>query len=219
MTRMDPPQFLLDALTDSITSGTFIDTKLYVFSRRERSGRVGSPRALYCNSRVLNTVPYLSACGYHNLVQCCAPNRMAQKYFQMGFQKGKRGISTEDSRPTPTLTPMTTTIYPTATLKMGPLFLKKKMRNLPKVMAPNYRVVCRAQSRGCLSTRLQKIRHDRQQVYMRFKMTTSEPRCPSNCSTFLVNSYHRRENHLTRIGKVAIIRDMGAVTCVNSAAD
>ena len=61
---MDPPGFLLDALSDSITSGTFVDTKFYVFSRREASGCVGSPRALYCNSRVLNTVPYFSSCGY-----------------------------------------------------------------------------------------------------------------------------------------------------------
>ena len=54
---MDPPQFLLDALDDSITSGTFVDTKFYVFSRREPSGCIGSQRALYCNSRVLKTVP------------------------------------------------------------------------------------------------------------------------------------------------------------------
>jgi hypothetical protein len=60
---MDPPQFLLDALTDSISSGTFVDTKFYAFSRREATGRVGSPRALYCNSRILDTVPYFSTCG------------------------------------------------------------------------------------------------------------------------------------------------------------
>ena len=57
---MVPPHFLLDALTESITSGTFIDTKLYVFSRRDASGRVDSPRPLYCNSRVLKTLPYFS---------------------------------------------------------------------------------------------------------------------------------------------------------------
>ena len=63
-TKMDsPPHFLLDALGDSVTSGTFIDTKFYVFSRREVSGRVGLPKALYCNSRVLNTVPYFSTRG------------------------------------------------------------------------------------------------------------------------------------------------------------
>ena len=58
---MDPPRFLLEALEESITSGTFIDTKFYVFSRRDSSGRVSSPRPLYCNSRVLNTVPYFSS--------------------------------------------------------------------------------------------------------------------------------------------------------------
>ena len=58
---MDQPQVLLDALNDSIISGTFVDTKFYVFSRRDSSGRVGAPRALYCNSRVMNTVPYISS--------------------------------------------------------------------------------------------------------------------------------------------------------------
>jgi hypothetical protein len=58
--KTGPPHFLLDALTESIISGTFIDTKFYIFSRRDASGRVGSPRSLYCNSRVLNTVPYFS---------------------------------------------------------------------------------------------------------------------------------------------------------------
>ena len=61
--KMVPPHLLLDALNDSITSGTFVDTKFYVFSRREASGRVGSPRALHCNSRILDTVPYFSTCG------------------------------------------------------------------------------------------------------------------------------------------------------------
>ncbi|KAF9779863.1 hypothetical protein BJ322DRAFT_346975 [Thelephora terrestris] len=55
------PRFLLDALSDSISSGIFIDTKFYVFSRREPTyGRVSSPRALYCNSRILDKVPYFS---------------------------------------------------------------------------------------------------------------------------------------------------------------
>ncbi|KAF9650003.1 hypothetical protein BDM02DRAFT_1689338 [Thelephora ganbajun] len=57
---MVPPHFLLDALNDSLTSGTFVDTKFYAFSCRQASRRVGSPRALYCNSRILHTVPYLS---------------------------------------------------------------------------------------------------------------------------------------------------------------
>ncbi|KAF9650016.1 hypothetical protein BDM02DRAFT_1689999 [Thelephora ganbajun] len=57
---MVPPHFLLDALNDSLTSGTFVDTKFYVFSCRQASGRVGSPRALHCNSRILHTVLYPS---------------------------------------------------------------------------------------------------------------------------------------------------------------
>ena len=56
------PHLLLDVLDDSITSGTFVDTKLYAFSRREASGCVGSPRAIYGNSCVLKTVPYFSSC-------------------------------------------------------------------------------------------------------------------------------------------------------------
>ena len=48
---MDPPHFFLDALRDSISSGAFIDTKFYAFSRREASGRVSlqaSPLFLVC---------------------------------------------------------------------------------------------------------------------------------------------------------------------------
>ncbi|KAF9779832.1 hypothetical protein BJ322DRAFT_1167035 [Thelephora terrestris] len=61
---MDAPQILLDALNSSITSGTFVDTKIYVFSRREASGRVSSPQSLYCNGHVLNTIPYFSTHGF-----------------------------------------------------------------------------------------------------------------------------------------------------------
>ena len=61
---MDAPHLSLEvALKDSIASGTFIDTKFYIFSRREASGRVCSPRALYCNSSVLDTVPSISTRG------------------------------------------------------------------------------------------------------------------------------------------------------------
>jgi len=163
-TGMDPPQFLLDALTDSITSGTFIDTKLYVFSHRERSGRVGSPRALYCNSRVLNTIPYLSARGYQTFVRRFPSNRTARKCFQMGFRKDKRRTSTEGSRPTPTLTPMTTTIYPTVTSKMGTPVLKRKRKDFPKMTAPNYRAARRTQSPKCLSPHPLKIYHGRRRM-------------------------------------------------------
>ena len=52
---MNLPHPLLDPLEESITSGTFIDTKFYAFSRRDSSGRVGSARPLDCNRRDLNT--------------------------------------------------------------------------------------------------------------------------------------------------------------------
>ena len=55
---MSQPHFLHAALNDSITSGRFIDTKFYVFSRKNQSGRVGTPKALFANSHVLAAVPY-----------------------------------------------------------------------------------------------------------------------------------------------------------------
>ena len=114
---MDPPRFLLDALIDSVGSGTFIDTKFFAFSRREFAGRVGSPRALYCNSRVLKTVPYFSTCGYstlHEDTQLTAP-----KYSQMDLLKDKREISKGDSPPTQTLILSATITGPTATSKVS----------------------------------------------------------------------------------------------------
>jgi len=49
---------LREALNDSISSGRFVDTKIVLFSRRDDSGRVCKPRALYANSHVLRSVPY-----------------------------------------------------------------------------------------------------------------------------------------------------------------
>lgn len=48
------------ALNDAISPGKFIDTKVILFSRRDGSGRVCEPKALYANSRVLKTVPYFN---------------------------------------------------------------------------------------------------------------------------------------------------------------
>jgi len=52
---------LKEALNDAITSGKFIDTKIVLFSRRDSSGRVCKPKALYANSHVLKSVPYFNA--------------------------------------------------------------------------------------------------------------------------------------------------------------
>lgn len=85
---MDPPHFLLDALKASITSGTFIDTKFYVFSLQDSSGCVGFPRPLYCNSRVLNTVPYFSTCKFQKPLLCLTPDNMVS-VFSNGYSEGE----------------------------------------------------------------------------------------------------------------------------------
>lgn len=51
---------LREALNDSISSGRFVDTKIILFSRRDSSGTICKPRALYANSRVLKTVSYFN---------------------------------------------------------------------------------------------------------------------------------------------------------------
>ena len=126
---MAPPQFLLDALTDSVSSGTFIDTKFFAFSRREVPGRVGSPRALYCNSRILNTVSHFSTGGQQHPPRRYASDRSASKYSQMDLLKDKRGISKGGSPLTQILTPSTTTTGLIVILKMN---LRRKMKNRQK---------------------------------------------------------------------------------------
>ena len=53
---------LREALNDSISSGRLVDTKIILFSRRDYSGAICKPRALYANSHVLKTVPYFNDC-------------------------------------------------------------------------------------------------------------------------------------------------------------
>ena len=132
---MDPPRFLLDALSDSITSGTFIDTKFYVFSRRETSGCVGSPRALYCNSRVLSTVPYFSSCWYRVSPRHCMPNCISPKCSRTHSRKDDQGISTRDSPLTPPPL-MFTTICLTAIWKMNAR-APKRTQNPPRAITPS----------------------------------------------------------------------------------
>ena len=76
---MDIPTPLEEALRDSITSGTFIDTKFWVFSKRSsKSGRVGGPKALFVNGRVLKSVPQLNACMFaSNISRRCPADHSA----------------------------------------------------------------------------------------------------------------------------------------------
>ena len=87
--NMDPPHFLLDALKDSITSGTFIDTKFYVFSRRDASGHVGSPRPLYCNAHVLDKVSYFSTRESRKYPRRCESDDIVYAVFSDGFSEGQ----------------------------------------------------------------------------------------------------------------------------------
>ena len=58
---MSVPIPLQEALKDSITSGSFVDTKFWLFSKRRSAnpGRVGVPKALFVNGRVAKRVPRL----------------------------------------------------------------------------------------------------------------------------------------------------------------
>ena len=49
---------LREALNRGISSGSFADTEIILYSHRDSSGRVCRPKALYANSYVLKTVPY-----------------------------------------------------------------------------------------------------------------------------------------------------------------
>ena len=59
---MSIPIPLQEALKDSITSGSFVDTKFWLFSKRSSNpGRVGAPKALFVNGRVAKRIPRLGA--------------------------------------------------------------------------------------------------------------------------------------------------------------
>ena len=82
---MFPPHTLRCALSDSVTSGVFIDTKFHLFSRRNSSGKVSRPRPLYANSLTLKSVPYFedreyptpSAAPIVGQVSMCSPRETA----------------------------------------------------------------------------------------------------------------------------------------------
>ena len=62
---MSIPIPLQEALKDSITSGSFVDTKFWLFSKHDHdSGRVGGPEALFVNGCVAKRIPRLGAYDY-----------------------------------------------------------------------------------------------------------------------------------------------------------
>jgi hypothetical protein len=50
-----------EALNKGIISGTFVDTKIILFSRKDSSNRVYGPKMIYASSHVLRSVPYFEA--------------------------------------------------------------------------------------------------------------------------------------------------------------
>lgn len=65
------PARAVEALDTSITSGHFVDTKIYLFSHRNSSGFVCKPKALYANSTVLKSVPYFNDRTFLRLRLAC----------------------------------------------------------------------------------------------------------------------------------------------------
>jgi hypothetical protein len=212
---MAPPQFLLDALTDSISSGTFIDTKFFAFSRREVTRRVGSPRALYCNSRILNTVSYFFTGGQQHLPRNYTSNRSASKYSQTELLKDKREISKGDSPPTQILTPSTTITGPIVISKTN---LRRKMRNRWKRTAASRHRTPRTRQTRPLPPSI-RPHTPRQWIQMRLKPLPGQVPVSSMVFALLISFNHRPDNNATRMGKFTIIHDIGAVTCVHSSAN
>jgi len=77
---------LKEALNDAITSGKFIDTKIVLFSRRDSSGKVYKPKALYANSHVLKTIPYFNAREFPLCPLCGVLNDPFLEYFLANFR-------------------------------------------------------------------------------------------------------------------------------------
>jgi hypothetical protein len=87
---MSSPTHVQEALTNSLASGIFIDTKFYVFSKRDASGRVSDPRPLYANSHILESVPHFRT-RKTMCYQCLIAFQLSlilPKVLSDGFQEG-----------------------------------------------------------------------------------------------------------------------------------
>jgi hypothetical protein len=127
----------------------------------------------------------------------------------MDFLKDRQETSKRDFPPTQTLTLTTTTIGPIATSKTNPNW---EMKNRLKRRAP------RTHQTRPLSQNI-RPHAPRWLVQIRFKSPTGQPLFWLTVSTSLVNSDHRPDDNITRMGKVAIVRDIGAITLVRPSAN
>jgi hypothetical protein len=62
-----------EALNEGIASGSFVDTKIILFSRKNSSGRVYEPKVLYASSHVLKSVPYFNDRESPHLISTLQP--------------------------------------------------------------------------------------------------------------------------------------------------
>ena len=146
-------------------------------------------------------------------------NRVAPKCSQMDFRKVKLGTSTGSSPQNLTLTPKITITYPTAILKMDLVVPKKSTQKHPKTVTRSCPQVPRTQIRKCPRQRPWTIRHNHQRMQAKFKMTKGQLQHPPGRPTIPENLHFRPDNGSPRMGKVAIVRDMAAVTYVKTAAN
>ena len=89
---MTIPIPLQESLRDSITSGSFVDTKFWVFSKaNSKSGRVRAPKALFFNERVARRVPRL---GARTAVFCYHPGPSSNPLTVLDKCKNKEDLRT-----------------------------------------------------------------------------------------------------------------------------
>ena len=89
---MTVPIPLQEALKDSITSGSFVDTKFWLFSKRTSNpGRIGGPKALFVNERVAKRVPRLGAC---TSIFCCSPRSQTNPPSVLEERKSRENLRT-----------------------------------------------------------------------------------------------------------------------------
>ena len=129
---------------------------------------------------------------------------MASKCSQMGFRKDRYATSTRDSPLTPPLTPSPTTTCLIVTLKM---------------MNPCNLTVIRVQAQEFRLKPLRTPCWADYETQTRLKSTTRQLRVFSDRPTLPANLYCRPNDGFARTGKVAVIRDIAAVTYVKPVPD
>jgi len=144
-------------------------------------------------------------------------NRVTLKCSQMELRKDRFGTSTGSSPPTSTPTPRITTTYPTATSKMDPIAPKRTTQKHQKTTIPGCPQVPGTRTRKYPQHRPWTIHHSYQEMRAKSEMTRGQLRYPSDRPAFPDNLHFRPDNGSPRMGKVAIIRDVAAVTCVEPA--